>query len=56
MYANIPTANLRHVIEDTLNYNLTEAKQKQEFLKIYDLIINQNYFFHNVPFSIKKKG
>jgi hypothetical protein len=56
MYTNIPTVNLRHITEDILDYNLTETKQKQEILKIYDLIINQNYFSHNGTVFHQKEG
>jgi hypothetical protein len=37
---------LRAVIENSLKLNSTEIEQKQEILKTYDLIINQNYFSH----------
>ena len=56
MYTNIRIANVRHIIEDVLHYNLTDAKQKQEFLKIYDLIIDQYYLSQNDTLFHQKEG
>lgn len=48
VYTNTPVMYLRCIIESSLKLNSIETQQKQEFLKIYDLLINQNYFSHNV--------
>ena len=47
MYCNVPTAELRSVIENRFNQNLFDELQKQDELKICDVIIHRNLFTCN---------
>jgi ribosome-binding factor A len=44
MYTNIPTEELKHIIENTLKNNLVNSGHIQEIITLYDLIVKQNYF------------
>jgi hypothetical protein len=46
MYTNISATYLRDIIENSLKINSMKIQQTKDILKIYDLIINQNYFSH----------
>jgi hypothetical protein len=56
MYTNIPTLEVQHIIADILNHNVSDPLEKQEYLQIYETLINQNYFTHNGKFYKQKEG
>jgi hypothetical protein len=55
MYTNIPTRDLQHIIENILSHTLFDQTERHEYLKLYNVIINKNYFTHNGNF-LKQKG
>ena len=56
MYTNISVIQLRHVIENILNQNLIEVKQKHHLINMYGLEINLNYFCLNDALFRQKEG
>jgi hypothetical protein len=52
----MPVIRLRHVIENILNQNLMEVKQKHHLINIFGLLINQNYFCINDALFRQKEG
>jgi hypothetical protein len=54
MYSNIPTTELKSIIENTLKTKHTDEKQK-DVTGIYDIIITQNYSTHNDTFFSTNK-
>jgi len=56
LYTNIPIIDTRDILINTLEENNTDPKQKQELMKWFDTITNQNYFAHNGTIQIQKEG
>ena len=56
LYTNIPIKDTRDILNNTLEQNSTDPKQKQELMKWFDTIISQNYFTHNGTIQIQKDG
>ena len=54
MYSNIPTTELKSIIENTLKTKHIDEKQK-DLMGIYGIIITQNYFTHNNTFFFNKQ-
>lgn len=54
MYSNIHAIELRFIIEHILNQNLIDEPQKQDLLKLYDIVVNQSCFTGNGVFFIKE--
>lgn len=54
MYSNIPTTEMKSIIENTLRTKHIDEKQK-DLRGIYDIIITQNYFTHNNTFFSTNK-
>jgi hypothetical protein len=54
MYSNIPTTEMKSIIENTLRTKHIDEKQK-DLRGIYDIIITQNYFTHNNTFFFFNK-
>jgi hypothetical protein len=43
MYTNIPKEELMQIITNTLEYNNTPNRQKEEIITLVETILNQNY-------------
>jgi hypothetical protein len=56
MYPDIPTLEVQHIIADILNHNISDPLEKQEYLQLYESIINQNYFTTTVNFTNRKRA
>jgi predicted HAD superfamily hydrolase len=56
MYTNIPTDELKNIIEATLHNNSICTESIQEIITIYELIVKQNYFTHNEQFLQQTSG
>jgi hypothetical protein len=56
MYTNICAMYLRDIMENSLKLNSMEIRQTLEMLKIYDLLINKNYFSHEVNILHQNEG
>ena len=46
MYSNIPIAETKQILKNTLSSNLTDHKISSEILNCYEVITKQNYFTH----------
>jgi hypothetical protein len=44
MYANIPLAETRHILNESLENNMVDTEITQELLAWYDTITKQNFF------------
>jgi hypothetical protein len=47
MYVRIPIHELQNILSDVLNQNISNLREKQEYLTLYETINNQNYSVHN---------
>jgi hypothetical protein len=56
MYTNFPTQDLQHIITNILNHTTSDPLERHEYLKLYEVVINQNYFTHNNNFYKQKEG
>jgi hypothetical protein len=45
MYRNVPRKKVREIIGDILTKNDVDRRINKEILNIYDVIIQQNYFY-----------
>jgi len=56
LYTNIPVAETRNTISNTLKQNLLDPQTQQELLNWYDVITQQNYFTINDKILIQRNG
>jgi len=56
LYTNIPVAETRNTISNTLKEKLLDPQTQQELLNWYDIITQQNYFTINDEILIQRNG
>jgi hypothetical protein len=56
MYSNIPTTELRVILTNILRSIFHDNTTIQELLKLYDLIIEHNYFTHEDKIYRQNEG
>ena len=56
LYTNIPVAETRNIISNSLKDNLLDPQTQQELLSWYDIITQQNYFTNSNKIQLQKNG
>jgi hypothetical protein len=56
MYTNIPTTEVRKIIDDILNGNNIKEEKKKEILNILDIVLEQNYVRYNEQCYTQEEG
>jgi hypothetical protein len=56
MYTNIPTKDVRNIINEILNRNNVKEIAKEEILNLLNVILEQNYIQTNEQYYLQDKG
>jgi hypothetical protein len=56
MYSNIPTKEIKHILDGILTRNSIDPQSKSEILAWYDIVTQQNYFTNNGNIVLQKDG
>jgi hypothetical protein len=56
MYTNIPTTEVRNIINEVLNMNNIKEVEKEEILNLIHVVLEQNYIQINTEYYVQKEG